>query len=346
MRPAVATAVAMLAAAGCASHRSYALVSVLSESGAFADVAQLQVDVINDATRDFLDYPAKMHVSFDEQQAVTFSVGFDRTKHKGFLQIGVTAIGADGGALGYGDGMGTIDADHVTEITVRVRRGASAPPKMDAGAAVDAQAVVDARTDLPPGMACDPAAPTACAGGTCFVACSSSGMPVGACTMAGSKMPGEVCQRNEDCTPGSQCFTLSCGVKICERFCKTDPDCGAGRCTTAVPCGTRDTGFRICSQACDPTGDGTSGCAPGLNCFLFTNETPDCDCRGPKRVGGDGASCTDSGDCQPGLFCVAVGAQHVCRALCRLDAPKCAAGSTCEVLHDPDLKIYGACLPP
>lgn len=87
------------------------------------------------------------------------------------------------------------------------------------------------------------------------------------------------------------------------------------------------------------------GCAPGLVCLIFPGEVTDCDCRGAERAGPDGMACGDARDCAPGLLCVSQAGGRVCRPICRLDAPDCAAGRTCTKLQDPDYKIWGACLP-
>jgi hypothetical protein len=166
------------------------------------------------------------------------------------------------------------------------------------------------------------------------------------CIMAGKRRPGETCQQDPDCEPGTQCFPASCGVSVCLRFCSSDGDCAAsGHCNAAIACGATRTTYSTCALACDPTGTATDGCPPGLNCLLFTGEIPDCACRTAGQVGGDGDPCTSAEVCQPGLFCVTHGGERRCRPLCPLDGGGCPAGGTCTRLLDPDFSRFGACLP-
>jgi hypothetical protein len=325
---------------GCAADRSFALVSVLSAAGQFTDVAQLQVAVVNGGYQDFLTYPTMRGATyrFDETQPLTFSVSFRSTTHSGRLQVTVTTADAAGTATGHGTGTAEINAENnVTAVTVVVTRGA---PPADGGAdARDAGA-----PDLEPG--CDPAAAaTACgAGKTCIAGCRASGTGVGMCVMAGDKPPGAAC--TDDCVQGAECSRYPCAgaeVRVCLRLCTTDAECGEGRCNLPVPCAPPDT-YRWCSQPCNPVGAATSGCAPGLRCFLYQGEIPDCNCPG-NRTGVDGTPCADSDSCQPGLFCVDVAGVKTCRPLCRLDAPSCEGGRICTRLSMPDYQTYGACLP-
>jgi hypothetical protein len=282
----------------------------------------------NGPFHDQLEYPATPRAPFrlgaSEKDAVTFSASF-RTSHEGELRVRVTPKGAGGQVLASGEAVAAIDVGHVTRITVRVALRAAA-------------------------ASCDPTAPAGCgAGNTCFVDCSMNRMTAGLCTAGGTRKPGEACERNEDCVPGAQCFEFGCAgatkPKACLQFCRSDAECGAGRCSVGVPCMDRMTDFRVCSRACDPTGAATTGCAAGLSCFLFPGEIPDCDCRAPSRTGSDGQSCKDSRECQPGLLCVTMSGAGTCRPLCRLDDPKCAAGTTCTRLVNPNFKSYGGCLP-
>jgi hypothetical protein len=259
-------------------------------------------------------------------------------------------------ALPDGDGPAGPDAA-VVDASAQDAPAAADAGARDGAAPTDAAAdtlppdalTPDAAPPPPPPMMCTPTAPGTCGQGqTCFVDCRPEGAG-GLCTAGGTRQPGEACSGNADCAPGSQCFEFACGptpTRVCMRFCNDDAGCPAGgRCFTDVPCGANPTGFRICSQPCDPRGDATQGCAAGLRCFLFPGEVPDCDCLGPRRMGGDGTPCTDAADCAPGLTCVMMAAQRTCRPLCRLDAPDCAPGRTCNALVNPDFKTFGACEP-
>lgn len=333
---------AALLGLGCAADKNFALVSVLSASGPFNDVGQLLVEVNNGSYQDFLSYPANRAGTyrFDETAPLTFSVSFRSSSHSGTLEVRVTTLDAAGTATGYGSGTAEISGDDVTNVVVRVVRGAVPAPPRDGGA--DAPA----RQDL--GPPCDPAAAaTACGTGkTCIVGCRSNGTSAGMCVMAGNKPPGALCA--DDCVQGSECFSYSCQagvVRACLRLCQADPECGQGRCNLQIPCGSTPTPYKSCSQACDPLGAATTGCAAGLNCFLYANEIPDCDCAGGRRSDGDGVPCIDSDTCRAGFLCVSTGGAKTCRPLCRLDTPQCDAGRTCTRLIEPSYQTYGACLP-
>jgi hypothetical protein len=346
MRGTAAVLALLALGAGCSGDKSFALVSVTSTSAQFNDVTQLRVDVDNGTYHDTRSYPATPGATtyrFDEMTALTFSVSFRSSSHMGDLVIGVTTLNAAGAATGYGKGSAPIDRDHVTKVEVRVTRGVAPPPPVDGGA----DGPSDAKRDL--GPPCDPMLPAAstCAPGqTCIVGCKRDNSTAGMCVMAGNKAPGAAC--NDDCVLGAECFTFNCTagpVRACLRLCKDDGECAPSRCSTIVPCGTQNTPYKTCGIACDPVGAATTGCAPGLACFLFAGESPDCDCPGGKRTGDDGTPCQDSDTCKPGMFCVSMAGAKTCRPLCRLDAPQCAAGHTCTHLIDPDYKTFGACLP-
>jgi hypothetical protein len=179
------------------------------------------------------------------------------------------------------------------------------------------------------------------------VQCLSSGNYVGRCAAIGTKQPGELC--NNDCVAGSQCFAYSCdgqSVKTCLKLCTADDQCGAGKCSFPIACAS-PTPFRACTAVCDPVGPATTGCPPGLKCFLLgKDETAECDCPKPAmRTGNDGAACATTDECQPGFLCVKTAGSQVCRALCRLDSKVCPAGFTCTQLVSPDYKTFGGCLP-
>jgi hypothetical protein len=178
-------------------------------------------------------------------------------------------------------------------------------------------------------------------------------MAVGLCSAGGRKQAGESCAVNADCAPGSQCFKFACGkdgkdIKgLCLRFCKNDGACGAqSSCSTPVPCGATPSGYKTCTPACDPRAPATKGCGgDGLRCFVTKGEGTACACAESTRTGGDGAKCDDDRQCEPGFICIDTGGALTCRAVCRLDAPECPAGRTCEKLTLPDYKIFGGCLP-
>jgi hypothetical protein len=338
---------AVLGAVGCSADKEFALVSVLSAGGQFNDVAQLRVDVRNDPYTDSLAYPQmrmdQVMFRFDETAPLTFSIGY-RTSHHGSLVVGVTPLDKTGAPLGFGQGTAAIAGDQVTAVRVLVTRGTVPPVQPDAGA--------PGADGGPDGaMSCDPNMPASCNGGTCFLDCApQSGTFVPMCTMAGPAKQGELCTKNEDCEPGTQCLKFACAngtaVSTCLRFCNDNSQCASGSCSTPIPCGSAQTGYTACAQACDPVGEAKSGCANGLNCFVFEHETPDCDCIDAKRTKSDGMACSTNDECLPGLICVSmIGSAQACHPLCRLSAPgTCAAGTTCTQLVKPVYQTFGACL--
>jgi hypothetical protein len=333
-----------LLGAGC-SDKSFALVSVLSTSGQFNDVAQLTVEVQSGASFDTLSYPSartERLFPFDQTTPLTFSIGYKGSSHKGPLFVAVTALNKDGAPLGYGETTQAMADDDVTKITVAITRDRRRPERADGG-------VPDGGPPAEAGTACDPVTPTTCNGGTCYLSCPANQPTVGMCTMAGAKKPGELCEQNEDCVPGTQCFAFSCGtsaaVKTCLRFCKNDAVCGTGTCSTPLPCMGKMTDFKACSQACNPVGDAQQGCAAGLHCFVFAGELPDCDCAGTLHVKEPGTACTTSEECKPGHLCVSMTGAKVCRPICRLDMPSTCTVGTCTKLVDPDYQTFGACVP-
>ncbi|MES1209087.1 MAG: hypothetical protein ABUS79_24380, partial [Pseudomonadota bacterium] len=217
------------------------------------------------------------------------------------------------------------------------------------------------------------AMPQSCptAGQTCFVNCQTS---MGMCIPGGTKGPGEACATNNDCMPGTQCFNYgsipgcAANTKICLKFCASDGQCTAATgatpdagttgdagapplvpsaCKNPVSCSSTVTSYRTCTFACDPRGDGTTGCPAGLFCFLYADlaggpESPDCNCRDPKSVGTDGATCTTSTDCAPGFLCNEMGGVRACRQLCKMGATGECGTKGCMNLVNND--VFGVCI--
>lgn len=326
---------------------SYAVVSVLTSSGSVAGVAQFRVHVGNGSDVDTLLYPKQPTESLvlDTTHPVTFSVQFSASRG-GQATFALEALDVNGATLGYGRSESVIAKGKVFRATVFIEIGAVRPQaEIDAGA-----------------LACDPYQPAlACGTGrTCGLLCNPGEPAIGMCYAAGAGQPGTVCDKNDDCLPGSQCFAFQatgCSVMTCLRFCNHDDSaCGeqGAFCNLPIPCGNTTPDFLACSRPCDPTGTGTAGCVPGLACFVYDNETTDCACAG---LGGMGATCTqnqgcngESGcvGCQAGLSCVIpasadAGGAGVCRPICNLAAPACPAGTTCNAFTGSTRNLYGFC---
>jgi hypothetical protein len=321
---------ALLAASACSGSKSYAVVTVRATTGEFPAVAQFGVHLTNDpGRRDTLFYPRSPAGPFrvSTTETVDLSVSFS-ARYLGTLKVGVAPRDSDGSSLGYGETEMRIDPGEVIRMDVAVTRDAL-PPVMTPG-------------DGGWPSSCEPASADSCgAGNACHVRCLA-GTSIGACSQAGQSTRGAACTSNAECISGTTCFEHACG-KICMKFCETDGECGQGRCTIHVPCGGTSTDYRVCSQPCDPRGDGTTGCAGGLRCFVSDDENPSCACRGADK--GEGTSCEGERDCQPGLICVMESAARVCRPVCRLSDGICPSGRTCAQLAMPEYRTWGACVP-
>jgi hypothetical protein len=333
--------VGLLGASACTDERSYVVVTVRAAEGEFTDVAQLLVRVWNGPDQDLLYYPRTLtgKYRFTGTETIDFSISLS-TSRSGSIRVGVQPLDSGGRSLGYGQQERPIDPGHTLRMTVDVSHGAQPPPEDGSDAGVRPDGLGDSRST------CEPTSPTTCgAGRTCWVGCFST-EGVAQCTTAGARKPGEACTTTADCQPGTQCLSFGCG-SVCVRHCRTDGECSGGRCNRGIPCGSRDTGYRFCSQPCDPRGDGIGGCAAGLACRLSSGDLVSCECPGPGRAE-DGSPCTQLADCRPGLVCVGTGAggtATVCRPVCKLADNDCAAGRTCSQLRNPDFTVWGACLP-
>jgi hypothetical protein len=345
-RPWLAAA-ALLALLPACKDDAYAVVSVLTYADSVAGVAQFRVHVDNGLSTDTLKYPQgpTEALVLDTTHPVTFSVQFDDSRG-GPATFGVEALDRNGVTLGYGESNSVIDKGKVFQVTVLIVVGTVRPERgIDAGT-----------------LACDPYAPaSACgAGRTCGLLCNATEPAVGMCYAAGTGEPGASCADNSHCSPGSQCFSFTavgCEVMTCLRFCSNDTACPeqGTHCNIPITCGSPSATFHACSRPCDPTGSGTVGCATGLACFFYADETTDCACPG---LGGLGAPCTknqgcgngeaDCAGCAAGYSCViptnsGTSPPGVCRPICDLAAPSCPTGTTCNPFTNSTRKQYGFC---
>jgi hypothetical protein len=339
---------------GACSDDSYAVVSVLASPDPINGVAQFRVHVGNGSAQDTLYYPSQptAWLQLDDTNPVTFSVEFSSSR-SGEAAFEVEALDASGTSYGYGKSTGAILKNTVVSVTVSLVKGTVRPQNQP-----DAGTAGDSGTGL---LSCDPYNPAlACgAGTTCGLLCSSDQPAVGMCYAAGADNPGAACTSNNDCVPGSQCFTFpGCAVRTCLKFCNhDDASCGeqGSYCNIPIPCGTAQ--FAACSRPCDPTGSAATGCASGLSCFVYADETTDCACAGLGTLGTactQNSGCNDEAGCagcQAGLSCVVPtgtapdggAAGGVCRAICNLGAPVCPAGTTCHAFDQSAGRVFGFC---
>jgi hypothetical protein len=358
---------------GACADDSYAVISVLTYSGTIEAVAQFRVNVGNGTAVDTLNYPnypnypnlpnypnypnypnlPSRSLDLDTSHPVTFSVEFTAS-HMGDVSFEVEALAKDGTVLGYGKSAATLTKGKVVNVAVLLVKGTVRPEhEPDAGVTGDAGTA---------SLSCDPYAPELACGAdrTCGLLCGTNQPAVSMCYAAGASNPGDTCASNNDCGPGSQCFTFTavgCSVMTCLRFCNHD-DAGCAEsgayCNLPIPCGPSSQ-FQACSRPCDPTGMATTGCAPGLACFVYDKESTDCACAG---LGTAGAACTQNSGCngeagclgcQAGLSCVvptgaAAGSTNgVCRPICNLSAPLCPATTTCHAFDQATRRMFGFC---
>jgi hypothetical protein len=344
------TALAWLACLSGCGEDAYALVSILSYSGNIADVTRVIAHVTSATGQQALTYPRKEGppLAFDTLHPVTFSVEFPAS-YVGETTIEVELVDEDGQPKGYGRATTEIVREHIVRVEIRVVPGAVRPEHPSTPDGGD------------PSMLCDPYAPAAACGmeRACGVLCTQDAPAASMCYLAGTGAPGAPCANNGDCLPGSQCFAFSalgCAVKACLRFCDHDDNqCGeqGSYCNLPIACGS-STPFAACSRPCDPTGDATVGCAPGLGCFVFAGETTDCACPGQ---GDTGSPCTQNSGCdsaasclgcQAGLSCIVPagapsGATGACRPVCDLATPRCPSGTTCRAFEGSTRRLFGFC---
>jgi hypothetical protein len=122
-----------LLAAGCSGDRSYAVVTVRSSGSEFVNVAQFQVQVLNDpGRRDTLYYPLSPGGPFrvSTTDTVDFSVSFSPS-FLGTLEVGVAPRDLSGASLGYGEAEQAIDPGDTIRLEVLVTRDALPPPAPD-----------------------------------------------------------------------------------------------------------------------------------------------------------------------------------------------------------------------
>jgi hypothetical protein len=202
--------------------------------------------------------------------------------------------------------------------------------------------------------ACDPVCQARC---TCNQKCTfSADQGAFVCKDVGGvpREANDPCdQFNDACRAGTVCveeLELGCGAH-CYRFCRQDSDCGLfARCTNFIENPRTHATYPICSpriELCNPTGK-TPQCVggnrpggprpfPTFSCYTLSGTHADeavCDCAGTKI---EGDKCTLEHSCRPGLECVNVAGESLCRQLCTLEAPSLPA-ITCA-------KVGARCLP-
>jgi len=155
-------------------------------------------------------------------------------------------------------------------------------------------------------------------------ACYMAGMSR-ACTTEGTAAVGTTCAGAGGCVAGAACLGVSAdpatSLTQCYPHCDTDADCSAGSLCNAVNDSATMMaipGVGVCSSNCDLRSN--SGCATGARCHVFREEAGamrwHTDCIGPQGTGGQGASCTNVLDCQPGFLCTGTAGATRCLRWC------------------------------
>jgi len=189
----------------------------------------------------------------------------------------------------------------------------------------------------------------------CGCAAGQSCYPNGAtrvCATTGTRPEGNGCTGVSDCMPGLGCVNFSSSPtmpgNMCSRICATDADCASGAlCVHTLGDGAGGTvpGLRFCSRVCTPAPN--AGCAPGLACTLFQERVAPMrvftDCAGPVGSGRQGFPCVDETDCAGGFGCFDAGFGNECLSWCRVAAPSCPAGTTCQSVGIAGGVEWGAC---
>jgi len=348
--------IAAAAGPACTGDDTVVVVSVVTDGPSFTSLDSLDVTVVNRPLSDNLSYPPRtVPIELTPSVPTTLSVSFSEAL-TGTLDLCVEAR-RGGTGIAAGGARFDLAAGVVNRISVVVSdtTPACAAVSFDPGAATTPgrERPNPGGSPLDGGVAVDCTALGAqgcSAGSTCALSCGSSGETQLMCTVAGLGEPGSACVSDADCKPGTQCFVDdACGVRTCRAFCEGEGGCpGGGSCSTPIFCSddpAAPSAARICSIPCDPVGAATQGCVTGQFCFVFPNEIVDCDCKADTRSGTNGDGCVDSRNCAPGNICVTSGSESVCRPLCRLAQPTCAASTTCTQLTNPTYREFGACLP-
>ena len=160
------------------------------------------------------------------------------------------------------------------------------------------------------------------------------------------------CTMSTGCAGGHVCV----GGR-CRRYCIGDDDCpgDGGVCLIQLTQGNPPMDIPnaiTCTTNCNPVQTVNHGCPAGWGCHVYNNMgmgITDCTTGGG---GGDGATCTTSSECSPGLDCITIGMNMTCEPTCVCPNGNCAQGTcpvgtgTCGGFVEPpviDGVTYGVC---
>jgi hypothetical protein len=137
------------------------------------------------------------------------------------------------------------------------------------------------------------------------------------------------------------------------RYCANDSECIAprGQCLFELdgPTGDPIPGVSLCTSNCDPTTTADPLCPTGWSCDLFVlggHNIVDCRSGG---AGMQGAACSASALCAPGLTCVSLmSGTSQCARICSPPSNTGCPGSTTCSAYSPPFVVggtqYGVCL--
>ena len=150
------------------------------------------------------------------------------------------------------------------------------------------------------------------------------------CGKAGKGVTNDTCNNSYECAKGSFCAN-----HVCTAYCSSDADCQPnGSCKTILP------GLKACFANCDPL-DPAAVCGFGKGCIFYMDaKTTYCTAAGTGI--GPGACANDKYACAPKYMC----SQGDCVAWCRIKAPGCTGGKTCQMFTDDPMfngQEYGGC---
>ncbi|MGZ3449133.1 MAG: hypothetical protein ACXVEF_06015 [Polyangiales bacterium] len=172
-------------------------------------------------------------------------------------------------------------------------------------------------------------------GKNCVVPQSDMGAGTTACIAAGSKVPGSVCSKSEDCAVGSWCR-----LGVCRPFCGSDADCASfskravcedSSVTDASGVSKTIPNAKTCKARCDALG-GEAACPSGQGCYVYSlADAWLTQCVSAGEGTGNGACATDTLACAAGYRCTGLGGD--CRAYCKVGDGTCGSGTTCQPLE-------------
>ncbi|MFO0551399.1 MAG: hypothetical protein U0271_23615 [Polyangiaceae bacterium] len=183
-------------------------------------------------------------------------------------------------------------------------------------------------------------------------ACSVDGNGGRICVVAGTVQPGQICDANNYCAPGSVCVGYTDGETTCAEFCNSDVECTApgGKCVLPL---TGAPTVMLCSENCElVTSQGCPLANSSCQIGVTASDEPYTLCV-PSGAGVEQSVCADSSECAPGFTCLPTTANDSrCFEWCNVNGGSCPINESClglEISTGVPLVIgnvtYGVCNP-